>query len=328
MEEQGSTHSSRTPAQTLDVLTTGYPSLDYIFHVSRSPNVDETAIIHQLPETYTFGGCGANVAVGMARLQFRTGVAMVVGDDEAGQQYIHYLNEHDVDTTDVQVWPDAATSRSHLFINPDDECQNFFYPGAADAWEGGLSLKNLPRSRSALLTVGAPHYNRDFVDRVLGTGVPLIWQLKSDVYSYPPEQLDRLARHSTLLIMNRIEASYLAEEVGVNHVRQLIHAEGQQIVITHGAQGSLLINASGEYEIPVIAPNQVADPTGAGDAYTTGFLAGWLRGLPPQLCGRMGATLASFIVEKIGCQTNFPDWPTLNRRYRAYFGVPLQTSDS
>lgn len=327
MEEQGSTHS-RTSAQTLDVLATGYPSLDYIFHVSRSPNIDETAIIYQLPGTYTFGGCGANVAVGLARLQCRTGVAMVVGDDEAGHEYIHYLNEQDVDTTDVQVWPDAATSRSHLFINPDDEYQNFFYPGAAGAWEGELSLKNLPRSRSALLTVGVPHYNRDFVDQVLEAGVPLIWQLKSDVYSYPPEQLDRLARHSTLLIMNRIEASYLAEEAGVAHVRRLIHTEGQQIVITHGAQGSLVIDASGEYEIPVVAPNQVADPTGAGDAYTAGFLAGWLRELPPPLCGRMGATLASFAVETIGCQTNFPDWPTLARRYRAYFDVSLQTSDS
>ncbi|MFQ5856431.1 MAG: carbohydrate kinase family protein [Anaerolineae bacterium] len=315
----------------LDVLATGYPSLDYIFRVSRSPGLDETAIVYQLPEGYTFGGCGANVAVGLARLGLCAGVAMVVGDDPAGRAYTRYLAERGVDTADVQVWPDAATSQSRLFINPDGDYQNFFHPGASDAWQGELVLKNLSRSRTALLTVGAPHYNRAFVDRVLEAGVPLIWQLKSDVYSYPPEQLDRLARKSTLLIMNRVEANYLAEELEVAHARRLLRDDVQLIVITCGTAGSLVIDADGEHEVPVVEPRQacpgpgVVDPTGAGDGYTTGFLAGWLRGFPSHVCGRMGATLASFVVEKVGCQTNLPDWTSLASRYLEHFGEPLPT---
>lgn len=308
---------------SLDVLATGYPSLDYIFRVSRSPGLDETAIIHRLPESYTLGGCGANVAVGLARLQFRTGVAMVVGDGPPGHDYIRYLEEHGVDTADVLVWSSAATSQSRLFINPDGEYQNFFYPGAADAWQGQLALENLSRARAALLTVGAPHYNRAFVDRVLEAGVPLIWQLKSDVYSYPPEQLDRLARHSTLLMMNRVEADHLAEKIRVDHVRRLLGNGAELIVITRGAAGSLVIDAAGEYEVPAVEPRQAVDPTGAGDAYTTGFLAGWLRGFPSHVCGRMGATLASFAVEKVGCQTNLPNWVSLASRYREHFEEPL-----
>lgn len=332
-----------TDPLTLDVLATGYPSLDYIFQVSRSPDLDETAIVQQLPAGYRFGGCGANVAVGLARLGFRTGVAMIVGDDPPGHDYVRYLDQHGVDTTDVQVWPDAATSQSRLFINPTGNYQNFFYPGASDAWQGPsthsgqalssskergeLTLESLYRSRTALLTVGAPHYNRAFVDRVLEAGVPLIWQLKSDVYSYPPEQLDRLAHQSAILIMNQVEANYLTQELNVNHTPQLLCDHTELIVITRGAEGSLVIDADGEYETPIVEPRRVVDPTGAGDAYTTGFLAGWLRGFGPCRCGRIGATVASFAVEKIGCQTNLPDWPSLTGRYQDFFRDPLPPPD-
>jgi sugar/nucleoside kinase (ribokinase family) len=307
----------------LDVLATGYPSLDYIFQVSRSPGLDETAIVHRLPEGYTFGGCGANVTVALARLGFRAGIAMIVGDDPPGHAYVRYLNAQGVDTTDMLIWPGARTSQSHLFLNPNGEYQNFFYPGASDAWQGELTLRNLSRTRTALLTVGAPHYNRAFVDCVLEVGVPLVWQLKADVYSYPPEQLDRLARKSTMLFMNRSEANYLAEQLGVDHVRRLLHDNAQFIVITRGTEGSLVVDAGGEYEVPIVEPRRVVDPTGAGDAYTAGFLAGWLQSFLPQVCGRLGATLASFVVEKAGCQTNLPDWTSLMSRYREHFGEPL-----
>ena len=43
----------------LDVLATGYPSLDYICQVSHTPAVGETGLLRSLPARYSFGGCGA-----------------------------------------------------------------------------------------------------------------------------------------------------------------------------------------------------------------------------------------------------------------------------
>jgi ribokinase len=172
----------------LDVLATGYPSLDYICQVSHTPAVGETGLLRSLPARYSFGGCGANVAVGLARLGFRTGLAMVLGDDVSGQAYIEYLQQEGVDTRDITRLSQSQTSESRLYVNPEGEYQNFFYPGAADAWQGELTLNTMIEARHALLTVGALHYNRQFVRLAWQAGVPLIWQLKADICESSPEQ--------------------------------------------------------------------------------------------------------------------------------------------
>ena len=304
----------------LDLLATGYPSLDYICQVSHTPAIGETAIVRTPPSHYTFGGCGANVAVGLARLGFRAGVAMVVGDDAPGHDYVAYLQREGIDTRDVIRWPGAGTSESRLYVNPDGEYQNFFYPGAAGAWQGKLTLASLADARYALLTVGALHYNRQFVQLVLEAGVPLIWQLKPDVYAYPPDALTNLTRSSVLLMMNRIEADYLTRTLGVSSPADLLSDETQLVVVTLGADGSRIFDETGVYEVPSVPPAQLVDPTGAGDAFTAGFLAGWLPGRPPVVCGRMGAVVASFVLEKVGCQTNLPNWEMLLARYAKHFG--------
>lgn len=317
-------HMNAEPeSKQLDLLATGYPSLDYIFQVSRSPGVDETAIVTELPQRYTFGGCGANVCVGLAALGYSTAVAMVVGDDQPGTEYVRYLEECGVDTSDVTIVPASRTSQSRLFRNTDGDYQNFFYPGAADEWKEPLVLSALADARAALLTVGAPHYNRAFADRVRSAEVPLIWQLKSDVYSYPPEELGWLGRESTLLFMNRAEQAYLTEETGIDDVRDLLRHTAEAIVITEGSEGSRIIDTNDEYRIPTVPPDTVVDTTGAGDAYTAGFLAGWLRTLPPRQCGQIAATVASFVVEALGCQTNVPDVRRLAQRYEHYVNEPL-----
>jgi sugar/nucleoside kinase (ribokinase family) len=148
----------------LDLLSTGYPSLDYICRVSHTPAMGETGLVRSPPSRYTFGGCGANVAVGLARLGFRTGVAMVVGDDGPGQAYISQLQTEGVDTRDVIRLPRSSTSESRLYVNPEGEYQNFFYPGAADGWQGELRLKSLaerwgPALQPPVRAVGSPGRN-------------------------------------------------------------------------------------------------------------------------------------------------------------------------
>jgi sugar/nucleoside kinase (ribokinase family) len=279
----------------LDLLSTGYPSLDYICRISHSPAVGETGLVRSLPSRYTFGGCGANVAVGLARLGFRTGVAMVVGDDGPGQAYISQLQAEGVDTRDVIRLPQSSTSESRLYVNPAGEYQNFFYPGAADAWQGELGLKLLPETLHALLTVGALPYNRQFAQLVHRAGIPLIWQLKPDIYAYPPEVLADLAHRSVLLLMNRID-------------------------VTRGADGSRIFEAEHVHDVPVVSPLRSVDTTGAGDAFSAGFLAGWLQGRSPGVCGQLGAVVASFGLEAVGCQTNLPDWATMKHRFEENFG--------
>lgn len=308
----------------LDLLATGYPSLDYLYRTSRSPAEDETAILESFSPGYTYGGCGLNIATALAKLGFRTGVAVVLGDDVDGKSYLRYLNNMGVDTVNLVCLPQSATSRAYIFLNPQGRYQLFFYPGAAGEWRPPLRLEGLDKVKACLLTVGAPQYTQAFVDCVLEAGVPLLWQMKADVQAYPPDKLGRLICGSKIIFMNETENRYLMQAAGVGTVSGLLNDPDQVIVITRGARGSTVCTSHGLCEVPPVHPRQFVDSTGAGDGFTAGFLAGWFKGLPLEVCARLGAVLASFVLEEIGCQTNLPGWPQLAERYQAFFLESLE----
>ncbi|MCC7449705.1 MAG: hypothetical protein IT324_19960 [Anaerolineae bacterium] len=307
----------------MDVLATGYPSLDYILPVSHTPGVGETASLKALPDdlSATYGGCGLNIAVALTRLGFHTGVALVLGDDRAGMQYQRRLHDFQINTSDVSVLTEASTSRSYLFRAPNGEYQNFFYGGAADQWDGKLHLRNLPHVRYALVTVGQYNYNRQFVEKVCAANVPLVWALKPDIFAYPVEAMRSFAAASALILMNHIEANFVCKTLGLSNVRELLDSTTQTLVVTRGAAGCVVYTADADLPVPAVPDVAVVDTTGAGDAFAAGFLAGLLRAYDLQVCAQIGGVLASFVLEKVGCQTNLPNWEQMEARYTAHFGA-------
>ena len=116
-----------------------------------APAVGETARLYELPDTVTYGGCGTNVGVALARLGFRIGAAVVLGDDLYGMDYSRHLAALGIDTANIIALRGHKTSRSYLFLNPDGQYQNFFFPGAADSWSGRTGTKG---RRDLLLCAG------------------------------------------------------------------------------------------------------------------------------------------------------------------------------
>lgn len=306
----------------LDLLATGYPSLDHIAPVTRIPARGETALLKGPvdPMSAAFGGCGANVAVGLQRLGHKTGVAMVMGDDPAGHRYTAYLRAEGVTHQNVVHLAGQMTSSSYLFRSPDGETVNFFYPGAADAWQEPLELQGLNTVRWGLLTVGYLPYNRAFAEQISAAQIPIIWQLKADVAAYPRDALEIFARASRVIFCNRLEAHYLIEGLKLKGLTDLLSYGPEVIVLTAGAEGSQVFTRGGAVRVET-ARCQVVDTTGAGDAYTAGFLAGYWREYDMVTCGRLGAVAAAFAVEAVGCQTNLPTWNRLLARYQESFGA-------
>lgn len=309
----------------MDVLATGYPSIDYIARVSHSPSEGETALLRNPPDEFRFGGCGNNVGVALNKLGFRVGVAMILGDDRFGDDYMRYLMGLGINITNVLRSRGEKTSRSYLFLNEADQHQNFFYPGAADAWQEELKLNRANDYRMALVTVGPFHYNRQYVEQIKAAGVPLVWELKPDIHAYPPDMLGDFLSASTYVIMNHIEAKYVLESMKFDKVEQCLSETTKAVVITRGENGSEVYTTEGKTPIPAVPPKEIVDPTGAGDGFTSGFMAGLLKDKSPQVAAQLGSVMASFVLEMLGCQTNLPSWNQAIQRYTAHFG-PFETN--
>jgi len=314
-----------------DVLVTGYPSLDHIVRVSLSPRVGETARLYEVPDKPTYGGCGLNVGVALQRLGFEVGAAVVFGGDSEGKAYLRYLETLPMDLSNAAVLAGERTSRSYLFLNPEGQYQNFFFSGAADAWQGPLELQDAEDYRYGLVTVGPLAYNRQFIAQLENANVPIVWSMKPDVQSYPPDMLDEFVRASAYLLMNHIEARYVAHALGYPTPEWLLtdaRSNLQAIVVTNGARGAEVYQRNLRASIPAAKPRELVDTTGAGDGFAAGFLAGLLRGYDVLVGAKIGVVVASFVLEAFGCQTNLPDWDAVWERYKRHFGALPERGES
>jgi adenosine kinase len=95
------------------------------------------------------------------------------------------------------------------------------------------------------------------------------------------------------------------------------------VVTTLGRQGSRVDTRDGSHEIPPAAPRREVDPTGAGDAYRAGLVAGLLRGLDIATAGRVASLAAAYVVEQTGTVEHGYDRADFEQRFREAFAEDL-----
>jgi len=133
------------------------------------------------------------------------------------------------------------------------------------------------------------------------------------------EHLTELTDGALLLICNAYELGMIQKKTGLDEGALLRLTK--TLITTRGKDGSVLRSGSQIHTIGTAKPRQVADPTGAGDAYRAGLLAGLgeKKSLLEAAC--MGACCASFAVEKTGTQEHRFGIEAFKQRLRDHFDV-------
>ncbi len=220
-------------------------------------------------------------------------------------EYRAWLDGHGVDTGSVRVSASLHTAR---FVCTTDSAQNqiaTFYAGAmSEAREIDLTATWKRAGRISFVLVGA-----DDPAAMLRHTVTA-HRLGARVAADPSQQLPRLNREEArrlvegahVLFTNAYEPALLAERTGWTEGQLLDRVDTW--VVTRGKEGVRLLRADGDrVDVPAVPVERVDDPTGAGDAFRAGFLAGlawdWSRVRSAQL----GCAVAAAAVESSGPQT-------------------------
>jgi sugar/nucleoside kinase (ribokinase family) len=174
--------------------------------------------------------------------------------------------------------------------------------------------------------VGNPFHTRWFVKSLSHLNIPLVWSLRNDPHAFPKDLVLELLNKCKMIVMNEYEARTMVSNLNIGHLEAVFSQGVETIVLTMGAEGSKVIQENAMEVIPSVPPKVVVDTTGAGDAFLGGLLAGLCMDFPIYDAARIGATAASFVLEKWGCQTNLPDWMTLSKRFKNIFGKELDES--
>jgi sugar/nucleoside kinase (ribokinase family) len=202
-------------------------------------------------------------------------------------------------------WP---TPRAWQLLEADGRrTQVWRVPGPAIEAQLGCSLDKLPphyrSARGFHLGVHPEEPDLEFIRTLRSQGAMVsIEPFRPSVRPLTEVELRALVSAGQIFSPNEQEAeSLVGPGQPLELIRRLVEAGAEVVALRQGANGATVHHADiGEtWHIPAIETT-IVDPTGAGNAFCGGFLAGWVQIGDLRLAGLYGVVAASFLVEQVG----------------------------
>lgn len=317
--------SSRYP-QPVRIAVTGSIAMDHLMRFSGQ--FSESLVTEQLDRvSLSFlvedlqirrGGIAPNICFGLAALGLEPLLVGSVGEDFG--DYRAWLERHGVRTWPIWV---SETQHTARFICTTDSVNaqiGSFYTGAmAEARQielqpiaeraGGLDL--------VVISPNDPEAMLRHTDECRSRGLDFLADPSQQMAWLDGPKIKRLIDGATYLFSNDYEDGLITQKTGWSHEEVLQRVAVR--VITRGAKGSS-VEIAGEPRLDIPVAREVArvDPTGVGDAYRAGFLAGLAWKVPLERCAQLGSLLATYAIEVVGTQEYRFDGTFLTRFEDAY----------
>jgi ribokinase len=287
----------------MKVSVVGHAVYDFICSVPRFPRKNTSIWIDNYE--FSYGGAAANIAVGVKKLGCDSELIAAVGNDF--DEYERYLKNLGIGLKLYRF--KGKNPRAFIFNDESMDQITYFYWGVSSE----IAAKEPMKCEIVHLAAGNPKFNLKMADECDFVAI----DPGQDLPKYTGEELRELIEKSDMLFCNDRELRRMGEMIGIE-AREIIE-KFEKVIVTHGRKGSEVYSNGKIEKIPIVK-SKILDPTGAGDAYRAGYWAGRLKGYSDVTSCKIGSTMASFAIEKIGAQTNLPAWELLTKRYEKFFG--------
>jgi adenosine kinase len=265
------------------------------------------------------GGVAGNYAYNLALLGYPAAVLATAGSDAA--EYRDWLMARGIDCQGLRLVEGEITATGFTTTDMDDNQLTGYYGGAMgraamlgvdDATPGAEALIVGPNDPAAMIRL---------VRECRERGLRFVFDPAHQLPRLSPEDVAEGSRGAWILIGNDYELELIMQRTG--HAMDQLVELAEIVVTTLGRDGSRIATRSGIIEIPPAPARMESDPTGAGDAYRAGLVAGLLRGLDLEAAGRVASLAATYAVEQIGTVEHTYTFAEFSQRYREAFGTPL-----
>lgn len=265
-----------------------------------------------------YGGCAGNIAYNLSLLGVPAYPVATVGTDFA--DYAAWMDRHGVSRRHVLELPEHYTAQAYITTDLADNQITAFHPGAM----GEAERAAIPTDLEPAIGVLAPNGPQGMLrhaEQFAAAGIPFLFDPGQAMPLFDGEALRGFIRGARWVAVNDYESRLLAEKTGWS--LEQIAAEVDALVVTRGAEGSV-IHAGGEaIEVAAAFAEVVEDPTGCGDAYRAGLLYGIAHGLPWREAARMGSVMGALKIARHGTQNHTTRPADLAAAYDRGYGEPL-----
>jgi adenosine kinase len=262
-----------------------------------------------------YGGCAGNIAYNL-RLLGDTGLPMATVGHDFGP-YEAWLRQAGVPLDYVRTLEEEHTAQCFITTDLDDNQITAFHPGAMQQ----AHLNEIPANDGITLGVVAPDGRQGMIEHAAqfaAARIPFLFDPGQGLLLFDGADLRAFIAQASWMAVNDYEWALVQDKTGLSaqQIAQQVHA----LIVTRGAEGSVIYTQGREIVIPAAKPTAVVDPTGCGDAYRAGLLHGLLHGLDWQTTGRIASLMGAIKIESRGTQNHKFARADFDRRYKENFG--------
>ena len=242
------------------------------------------------------GGVAGNYAYNLSLLGYPAAVLATAGRDAA--EYREWLETQGIDCRGLRLLDGEMSATGFTTTDLDDNQLTGYYGGAM--WRAGmLGLDDGPPDVDAVI-IGPndPAAMKRLVGECRERNVRFVFDPAHQLPHMDSSALNDGIEGAWIVIGNDSELQLIHDRTGRDMKRLLDMAE--MVVTTFGRNGSRINTREGSVEVPAAPAVREADPTGAGDAYRAGLVAGLLRGMDLASAGRIASLAATYAVEQVG----------------------------
>ena len=267
------------------------------------------------------GGCAANICYGMGVLGLNPVLIAAVGKDWA--DYEAWLSRHGVDTSHALVSTTLYTA--HFMVTTDDDLNQIasFFPGAmseARNIELAPIMEKTGRFDMVVVSPDDPQAMLHHSEVCRKEGIPFAADPSQQMARMSGEEIKLLIDGASYLFLNEYELALAMQKTGWSDREILEHVKIR--VVTLGSKGAKVESAAGEFvQVGVPQEKSKTDPTGVGDSFRSGFIAGLAWGLSHERCAQLGSLIATYVIETMGTQEYRFTSAEFVARFQAAYGA-------
>jgi sugar/nucleoside kinase (ribokinase family) len=276
---------------------------------------DNTA---HLTKSMTSGGSAANTIHGIAKLGIETGFIGKISKDNIGDVFYKDLIESNIKPH--LAYSETETGRAMALVSPDTERTFATYLGAAIELSKEDLFDNHFKGYDIFHIEGYSVQDHELteaaVDKATNQGMKISIDLAS--YNIVEENKDFLR----YILKDYVDIAFANEEEAKSMTGKGPHGALAELaelcptaIVKTGRNGSLISSEGRVYEVGVIKVNSI-DTTGAGDLYASGYIYGLVKGMPPEICGRIGSLLAGKVIEVMGPKIGPAAWSEISEEVK------------
>jgi 5-dehydro-2-deoxygluconokinase len=286
------------------------------------------------------GGSPANMAIGTARLGLESGLITRVGDEQMGRYVIEQMRREGVSVEGIKVDPQRLTALVLLAVEDEGVSPHIFY--RTDCADMALSEEDIDErfiaSAGAVVVTGT-HFSRPNSDAAQRKAIriakkngrkvvfdidyrPTLWGLTGHAAGFERyvKSGDVSARLKSVLpdcdlIVGTEEEVMIAggADTPQDALKAIRAVSKATIVLKRGPMGCVVYEEDvAEGVVGQGFPIEVYNVLGAGDAFMSGFLRGWLKGEPAATCATWANACGAFAVSRLLCSPEYPTWAELD----------------